>query len=106
MKLLMFDFLCPSDGAFEELVKSDVKQIPCPKCGVNAVRQISPVRIDKYAMSLQDGASPTSVDYFDRIHRERKAIEERCEREHGDYGPAAGGDGGRGFVIPTDSDLS
>lgn len=103
---MLFDFLCPKDGVFEELVKPDVKQVPCPRCNASSQRQISPVRIDKYGMALQSGASPTSIDYFDRIHRERKAIEERNERNHGDYGPAAGSDGGSGFRIPRDSDLS
>jgi hypothetical protein len=57
-------------------------------------------------MALGTGATPTSVDYFDRIHRERKVIEERNERNHGDYGTEAGGDGGRGYPIVHQLDLS
>jgi hypothetical protein len=52
------------------------------------------VKIDKLGMALQDGASPTSIDYFERIHRQRKKIESAKYAEHGDYGTHAGGDGG------------
>lgn len=45
-------------------------------------------------MAMQDGATPTAIDHFERVHRERKAIEERSYREHGDYGTHAGSDGG------------
>ncbi len=93
-KLMMFDFECPVHGYFEELVKPDIRQIPCPQCSAPASRQISPVKIDKIGMALQDGASPTSIDYFERIHRQRKRIENAKFEAHGDYGTHAGGDGG------------
>lgn len=93
-KLLMFDWQCPIHGTFEALAKSDVRKIPCPNCQAPANRLISPVRIDKVGMALQEGASPTSIDYFERIHRDRKRIEERKYAEHGDYGTHAGSDGG------------
>jgi hypothetical protein len=105
MKLILFDFECPKHGLFEELVKSDVKQIPCPRCKRTSIRQISAVRIDKTSMALQDGASPTSVDYFERVHRERRVIEDRHFRDNGDYGPAAGSDGGAGFHVIQESDF-
>lgn len=93
-KLILFDFECPVHGKFEELVKSDVRHSPCPRCAAPASRQISPVKIDKIGMALQEGASPTSIDYFERIHRQRKKIEDATYAEHGDYGTHAGGDGG------------
>ena len=93
-KLILYDFECPTHGKFEDLAKSDVRQIPCPVCKAPASRLISPVKIDKIGMALQDGASPTSVDYFERIHRQRKKIEDRNYDRHGDYGVSAGGDGG------------
>lgn len=37
-------------------------------------------------------ASPESIDYFEKVHKQQKAIEERYEREHGDYGPRPGAD--------------
>ena len=99
MKLMLFDFECPSHGLFEELVNSDVRQIPCTHCGRTSVRQISAVRIDKTAMALSASASPESIAHFERIHRERRAIEDRHHANHGDYGPAPGSDGGRGYDV-------
>jgi len=90
----MFDFECPVHGMFEDLVKPDIHQAPCPHCSAPALRQISPVKIDKIGMALQDGASPTSIDYFEHIHRQRKKIENAKYEAHGDYGTHAGGDGG------------
>jgi hypothetical protein len=98
-KLILFDFLCAEHGLFEDLAKPDIHQVPCPKCGLNAIRQISAPRIDKSAMALQSGATPTSIDHFERVHRERRAIEERTYANHGDYGTHAGADSG-GTVTP------
>lgn len=93
-KLLMFDFKCAScDVTFEDLVQSEIRQLECPKCGATACRQISPVRLDYTGMATQEGF-PSAADHFSRTHRERKAIEDRSYREHGDYGAAAGSDGG------------
>lgn len=103
-KLILYDFLCPTHGLFEELVKSRKHSIPCPTCKANARRQISAVRIDRTAMATQEGATPTSIDHFERIHKERRAIEERHHKEHGDYGPEAGSDGGRGYPVVHDDD--
>lgn len=105
MKLILWDWLCPIHGEFEELAQSTVKAMPCPKCSRTSVRQISAVRIDKSAMALQAGASPTAIDHFDRVHRERREIEERSYREHGDYGSHAGGDGGSPVTPDIAADL-
>jgi hypothetical protein len=91
-KLILFDFDCAAHGRFEELVKPDVMQAPCPVCVQNAPRQISAPRIDHYRMALSDSASPESIAKFDRMHRERKAKEDKAEAAHGDYGHAAGAD--------------
>jgi putative FmdB family regulatory protein len=90
---MLFDFQCQNCNLlFEELVKSSKKKAPCPKCQATAIRQISTPRIDRSAIALTKGASPESIAHFDRIHRERKAIEERTHAEHGDYGKSAGAD--------------
>lgn len=94
MKLILYDFECPVHGKFEDMVKSDIHQVPCPQCKAPASRLISPVKIDKLGMAVQDGASPTSIDYFERVHRQRKKIESATYEAHGDYGTHAGGDGG------------
>ncbi len=101
-KLILFDFECPKHGLFEDLVHPHIHETPCPRCKTNALRQISPVRIDRMGMALQEGASPTSVDHFERLHKQRRAIEDRRHRDHGDYGPMAGSDGGSGYPVITD----
>lgn len=74
------------------MAKSDVFQLPCPKCGETANRILSCPRIDKTAMALQDGATETSLKHFERTHQQQKAKEEKSMREHGDYGKAPGAD--------------
>jgi putative FmdB family regulatory protein len=92
-KLTYYDFLCPHcQTAFDDLVKPDVYQAECPECGEQAKRTVSAVRIDRTAIALTVGASPESIRHFDRVHRQRKAIEERNMQNHGDYGKAAGCD--------------
>lgn len=91
-KLILFDFECAKHGRFEDLAKPDVRQVPCPKCGRDAQRQISPVRIDRLRIATTAGASPESIAYFDRVHRQQKAIEDRKYDEHGDYGHRPGAD--------------
>lgn len=93
-KLILFDFECPKCGIFEELVQPTEKSAQCPRCESPAPRIISPVKIDRLGMAVQEGASPTSIDYFERVHRQRKAIENKCYEAHGDYGSHAGSDGG------------
>lgn len=95
MKLILWDFDCSEHGLFEEMVKPGVRQAPCPRCGELASRQIPAPRVDLAKMALESSASPEAINHFDRLHRERKAIEERCYRDHGDYGTAAGCAGGR-----------
>jgi putative FmdB family regulatory protein len=92
-KLILFDFTCSAcDLTFEDLVKPSKRSAPCPKCKAPAKRQISTPRIDRSAIALTNGASPESIAHFDRLHRERRAIEDRKYAEHGDYGSAAGAD--------------
>ena len=92
-KLTFFDFVCSECAhKFEEMVQPDIQQAPCPQCGQNAVRQISTPRIDRSAIALTAGASPESLAHFDRLHREKRAIEEKRKADHGDYGRSAGAD--------------
>jgi|SRR5579871_1589853 len=91
---MMWDFECPKCGVFEELAQPSEKTAQCPRCQSAAPRIISPVRIDRWGMALQPGATETSIAYFDRAHRQRKAIEDKRFRDHGDYGAAPGSDGG------------
>jgi hypothetical protein len=89
-KLIFFDFECPEHGRFEDLVHPGTDQAPCPKCSLNAPRQLSTFRINHMAMAVSASASPESIAKFERAHRQQKAKEERCEAEHGDYGRPPG----------------
>lgn len=92
-KLIFYDFHCAACKAtFEDMVQPDVHQVECPQCGEQARRLVSTPRIDRTRIALTSGASPESIAHFDRIHRQRKAIEERNMQNHGDYGKAAGSD--------------
>lgn len=92
--MILFDFKCSGcNHVFEELVKSDTRQIPCPECAATAYRAIvKPPRIDRFGIGAQRNASPESIDYFERVHKQQTRIEEAYEQEHGDYGPAPGAD--------------
>jgi putative FmdB family regulatory protein len=93
MSKKLYDFECSSCGAqFEELVDADLKIQPCDKCGGWADRLVPAPRIDRSSIALSASASPESIAHFDRVHRERKAIEEKSMADHGDYGKAAGSD--------------
>ena len=92
-KYILFDFACTKCGnVFEELAKPANYWSKCPKCGANSRREISPVRIDHTNMACSSSASPGSIDHFDRVHKQRKVIEEKRFRDHGDYGKPAGAD--------------
>ena len=92
--MIIFDFKCPEcNHVFEELVKSDTTQAPCPVCKATAHKALlTPPRIDRLGMGAQRNASPESIDYFERVHKQQTRIEEAHERNHGDYGPAPGAD--------------
>jgi hypothetical protein len=93
-KLICFDFECPTHGLFEDLVHPQVYAAQCPQCGLTGNRQLSAFRIGHMQMAGSASASPESILKFERAHRQQKAKEERCEREHGpmEYGPAPGAD--------------
>ena len=92
-KLLLFDFRCTKCAeTFEDMVKPSDYWVACPKCGGNARRSISPVRINHYSMAMSESASPGTLSKFDRLHQQQKAKEEKAYRDHGDYGKAAGSD--------------
>ena len=92
-KLILFDFKCTKCArAFEELVKPGDYWAPCPECGGNAQRQLCAPTIDYKSLALSEGATPTSIAKFDRVHQQRKRIEDRTFANHGDYGKAPGSD--------------
>jgi len=91
--LMYFDFHCTDcNRTFEDFVPTSSEHTLCPSCSGIAERILSAVRIDRTRIATTASASPESIAHFDRIHQQRKAIEEKTMREHGDYGKTPGGD--------------
>ena len=74
MKLILFDFECAEHGVFEELAHSDDK-VSCPKCGADAQRLISNVRIDWRNMGISSDF-PTCADKWEKMQREKSRQED------------------------------
>lgn len=91
--LMFYDFYCTECGVTQEgFTPTTEKEIPC-ECGSTARRILSAVRIDRTRIACSgDSASPESIAHFDRIHQQRKTIEERSLANHGDVGKMAGSD--------------
>lgn len=91
--LMFYDFHCTACNlTFEDFVNTENHSTECPECKATAQRILSAVRIDRTRIATTANASPESIKHFDRIHRQRKAIEDKTFKEHGDYGKAAGSD--------------
>lgn len=73
-KLILFDFECTQCAhVFEDLVKSDVVHIQCPKCDNLANRTISGTRLDP--MMAMDGAFTTAVDKWAKKQAQRARVD-------------------------------
>jgi putative FmdB family regulatory protein len=92
-KLLLFDFECQHcTYVFDDMVKPNIHEAPCPKCGHNATRLVSTPRIDP-RLGLDAAGFPTMGDRWAKVREQRKAVEERRERDHGpDSWGASGAD--------------
>jgi putative FmdB family regulatory protein len=89
-KLILYDFECPQCGAItEDMVKSDVRQTPCPECGSAANRLISTPRFDP-RMGLDPEGNPTMAARWAKVRKDRAKLEARHHKEHGtDMTPGA-----------------
>lgn len=94
MSKILYDWQCTScDLIFEGLAPSAVTELECPVCQAIAKRTlVSAPRIDRLGMGATKNASPESIDYFERVHKQQRTIEESCLANHGDYGPRPGSD--------------
>lgn len=92
MSKKLYDFECPAGHVFEELVDGHFDWHLCPIHEAASKRLVPAPRIDRSSIALSASASPESIAHFDRVHRQRKAIEEKSMADHGDYGKAAGSD--------------
>lgn len=88
----LYDFRCePCRLTETEFAKYDEVR-NCSQCGAAMHRLIGVPRISWLTQGAQKNASPEAIAHFDKIHRDRKAIEDKHYAENGDYGPAAGAD--------------
>lgn len=81
-KLLLFDFRCTGcNHKFDDMVKSDVYEAPCPECGAQAKRLISCPRLDP-KMGL-DPDFPTAYDAWAKSKTQKTKIDKAHYKEHG-----------------------
>jgi hypothetical protein len=86
-----FSYKCGSGHYHDAFVKNTVQEHECPDCGEVAKRVVRHApKLDWLGIGASKNASPEFIDRWDKMHKDRKAHEERIEKEHGDYGPAAG----------------
>lgn len=76
-----YDFKCPADHVFEDMVPVAQTTLPCPTCGAAARRLVSLPMIDP-RLGL-DPAFRTVGDRWAKIREQRKRIEEARARDHG-----------------------
>lgn len=62
---MIFDFKCPSGHVNEKNVSSDIRNVPCPSCGVDAVRIISGTSVK---LPGWDPGFPGAYDKWAREH--------------------------------------
>lgn len=67
----LYDFVCATGHKFEELVKSDIKQAPCPLCRTAAVRQLACPHLDYLHMGLDPHGNPTAGDKWARMQEQK-----------------------------------
>lgn len=79
-KLMLFDFECPDGHTFEELIPSDQQTYQC-KCGKDAERQISSVRIDWRKMGT-DPDFATCADKWAKMQEQKSRIEQGYNLVH------------------------
>jgi len=89
----LYDFQCENGHVHEALEDDRLICRKCPLCQADARRVILVApRIDRLGIALGESASPESIDYFEKVHKQQKAIEEKAFENHGDYGPRPGAD--------------
>ena len=87
----LYDFECESGHVTEDMVKSTIKEIPCPTCGQPANRVwLKAPDFDWGAMGAQRNVSPEFTERFERVHKQQLDKEKKSMENHGDYGPRPG----------------
>ena len=80
-KFIFFDFRCTGcNSRFEQMVKPDVKTIPCPTCGSESRRLISAPTI---SLSGTDPAFPGEYEKWEKKRRKKAAEDKKFYDNHG-----------------------
>jgi putative FmdB family regulatory protein len=90
-KFILFDFRCLScNNVFDDMVKPNVYEAPCPECGSsNVTRLMSAPRLDP-RMGLDPEGNPTMGDKWAKIRKDRARQEKAHYEKHGtDMTPGA-----------------
>lgn len=82
--MLLFDFTCRACGAtFEELVKSDAREVSCLSCSTGvADRQISAPTIDPNFLVFDRMDHRPAIDKWDKKRRKKIAQEKKHSSYH------------------------
>lgn len=83
-----YEYTCPKCGhEFERFCKlSERLDQKCGKCDNIGRPQVrTPARPNWTALAMGDSASPEAIKRFDKMHRDKKAKEDKAMREHGSY---------------------
>jgi hypothetical protein len=70
----IFEFLCANSHRIEAFVDDDTQHLPCSKCGGEATRVISAIRLNLEGCS---GSFPTASDSWVRKRNEKIAQEQK-----------------------------
>lgn len=70
----IFEFLCANSHRTEALIDDSVTHLQCSKCGAEAAKIISAIRLNLEGCS---GSFPTAADSWVRKRAEKLAIEQK-----------------------------
>ena len=99
--MILHDYRCQECALVEErFVNVDETQVECAACGAVANRvTLTAPKPDWAGLAMGANASPEAIKRFERTHTQQRDKELKHKREHGDYGPAPGSDGGNGYSV-------
>jgi hypothetical protein len=81
-KYLFFDFRCSQcNNTFDDLVKPDIFEIPCPECQAPAARCVSTPRLDPRMGFDPDFA--TSGDKWKKMNKQKTQQDKAFYAKHG-----------------------
>lgn len=77
----IFEFVCPEGHVTERLIDSEVRHSVCPKCFLESERVVSSPQIKLEGFT---GAFPGAYDRWEKVRREKLAVERKQKASHGE----------------------